>query len=154
MIQRKQTLYLLCSFLIIGSLLFLNLGNFAGEEGIFELRFNGLLDVTRPDSPSLAVSIPALAITIILPLVLCLLSIFMYKKRPLQMRVTGINIGLQVGLSAFLVFSNYILASKLGFEWHFYYTSFLPLMSAVFSYLAYRGISDDEALINSLNRLR
>ena len=154
MIQRKQTLFLLCSFLIIGTLLFLQLGSFASDKGIFELRYYAFFDVTNPESPSIVVKIIPLAVAVILPLVLCFLSIFMYRKRRLQMRITGINIGLQIGLCGLLLLADYMLASNLEFVWHIHYTSFLPLVSAVFSYLAYRGISDDEALIQSLNRLR
>ncbi|MBQ2322725.1 MAG: DUF4293 family protein [Bacteroidales bacterium] len=39
-------------------------------------------------------------------------------------------------------------------EWHFSARWLLPTLAAVMDILAYRRISDDEALVRSLDRLR
>ncbi len=154
MIQRKQTLYLLLGFLILGSLFFQGMGTYAGPDGVFELRFYGLVDITNPSAPTTFYYVFSLAMLIILPTLLEFIAIFMYKRRPKQMRVCAISTGLQIGLAIMLFIINRMFASELEVEWNFHHACILPLISAVLTYLAYRRIDDDETIVNSLNRLR
>ncbi|MCQ2204350.1 MAG: DUF4293 domain-containing protein [Bacteroidales bacterium] len=154
MIQRKQTLFILVAMILTGSLMFQSLGNFSGEKGLFEMVFYALRDITNADQPTVVYYLVPLASLVVLTTVLNLITIFLYKNRPLQMRVCGINVGIQLGLAAIMLYLQMQLASDIEVEWVFNYTMLLPVLAAVLDYLAYRGISDDEALIQSLNRLR
>lgn len=156
MIQRKQTLFLLVALALTASLLFIALGQFAGANGIFELTFYKLMDVTDSAKPVQVEGLYffPLAALIILTSVFNLLCIFFYKNRPIQMKVCGINVGIQVGLGLLILYVQYSVAGYLEYDWSFHYSMLLPILAGVMDYLAYRSISDDEALIRSLNRLR
>ncbi len=138
----------------MGSLFFQGLGTFAGTTGVFELRFYGLVDITNPDKAVPFYYVLSLAGLIITPTVLEFIAIFMYKNRRRQMRVCAINVGLQIGAAIMLFIINRMFASELDVEWHFHPTCILPLLSAVLTYMAYRGIDDDETIIRGLDRLR
>lgn len=154
MIQRKQTLFLLVAFLLTLSLCFVSLGLFAGPKGIFEMNFYSLVDATKADQPVVVYNLIPLATLVILTIVLNGLSIFLYKNRPLQMRVCGINVGIQLGLSLIILYLEKTISSDLEVEWTFCSAMLLPVIAAILDFFAYRAISDDEALIQSLNRLR
>lgn len=156
MIQRKQTLFLLVALTLTASLLFISLGQFAGANGIFELTFYRLMDVTKTAEPVQVEGLYffPLAALIILASLLNLLCIFFFKNRPLQMRVCGINVGIQVGLGLLILYLQHSVAGYLEYDWTFHYSMILPILAGVIDYFAYRAISDDEALIRSLNRLR
>lgn len=87
--------------------------------------------------------------------VLALITIFFYKKRILQIRLSIFNIILMVG---FYLYSGYIfynltsveglVFNKIGFG------AVTPLIGIILTILAIRKIGEDEALVQSLNRLR
>lgn len=154
MIQRKQSLYLLLSLAIMVALFFINIASICGPDGIFEMRFYGLKNVSPGTTDTEGVIIWPLAMMCIVPTLLLLIAIFSFKKRPLQMKITGIAAALQIGLAVFLNVSQITIASDLNYDWVFSAYTLLPILGAVLSILAYRGISDDEALVKSLDRLR
>lgn len=154
MIQRKQSLYLLLSLAIMAVMFFINIASICGPEHILEMRFYGILDATPNASAAESTIIWPLLVMCVMPTLLTFMAIFLYKNRPLQMKVTGIAAALQLGLAIFLNVTHFMVASDIEYKWVFSAYTLLPLIAAVFSYLAYRRISDDEALIKSLNRLR
>lgn len=154
MIQRKQTLFLLAGLALMASLMFIDLASFAGSNGIFALRFFGLREVTNPQSVQLVYYIFSLATLVIASVTIELVSIFLFRRRPLQMRLCGINVGLKLGVAVVIFWLSRSLATDIDVEWHFAPSCLVPVLAAVLGYLAYRGISDDEAIIRSLNRLR
>jgi hypothetical protein len=81
------------------------------------------------------------------------LSMFLYKKRILQMRFNIFNSILLVALQGFIV---YYLIKGTGKDTGFVFTvqSIFPVISLILSILAIRNIIKDELLIKSLNRLR
>lgn len=86
---------------------------------------------------------------------LSLATIFLYKKRILQIRLTGFNILVMIGFYAFFGLLIYMrnpeahtTFEKIGFG------VIMPLIAIIFSYLAIRKIGADEALVRSLNRIR
>ena len=147
---------MLVALVLTAGLAFIPLGEFAGPNGIFELTFYKLIDVTNPQSPCQVEGIYyfPLAALVITTVLLNLLAIFFYKNRPLQMKVCGINVGIQAGLGLVILFMQRSIASDLEYDWNFHYSMILPMLAAVLDFFAYRAISDDEALIQSLNRLR
>jgi len=154
MIQRKQTLFLLFAFLLTLALCFIDLGQFSGPKGLFEMNFYSLVDVTNAEQPVVVYNLIPLATLVILTIVLNFLSIVLFKNRPLQMRVCGINVGIQIGLALIILYLQKSIASDIEVEWILGPALLLPVIAAVLDYIAYRFISDDEALIQSLNRLR
>lgn len=87
--------------------------------------------------------------------ILALISIFLYKNRLLQIRLSIFNIVLMIGFYLYFGFILYkvypvqsLEFSKVGFG------IIMPVISIILTILAIRKIGADEALVQSLNRLR
>lgn len=154
MIQRKQTLFLALSLALMLVMFWMPLGIFAGPNGVFELNWHALVDVSDETAAVEVYSVYALSVFMLTISALDAIAIFLFKRRPVQMRVCGINVTAKVGLTLVLVFLNYRIGGDLEMEWHFTYAMLLPLLGAVLNIFAYKNISDDEALVRSLDRLR
>jgi hypothetical protein len=149
MLQRVQTLYLLGAVILFIIMMCFPMGY--------------LHTVNSQVFPFWTIGVPGklgfhytLTIFIILLLsALCeLITIFLFKNRVLQMRLTIFNIVLQVGF--YIAVAAYLLIFKNDFNATFsvYFTLFLPLVTIFFNIMAFRKIHKDEALIRSLNHLR
>ena len=154
MIQRIQSLYLLITALLTGSLFFTPMGYISGEQGIYALKFMGLTDITNPEQPNIVFSTWPLTVLIVLTTVMSLLAIFLFKNRLLQIRVCGINIGLLAGLSGLILYTAHTMASNIEGTLTYSIPMFLPLLGIILTILAIRAIGRDEALIRSVDRLR
>jgi hypothetical protein len=80
------------------------------------------------------------------------ISMFLYKKRMLQMRFNIFNSILLVALQGFIVY--YIVQIGQGKDLIFTVQSIFPVVSLILSILAIRNILKDDLLIKSLNRIR
>jgi hypothetical protein len=147
MIQRIQTVYLFISALLIASLMKLTFAELSVNnelytfvaKGIFngeELIFNGM---------AIFVFIPVIAL-------LHFITIFLYKKRILQIRILVFSIVLLLGLFGLFFYFSY--AGFDGAKIAFKIPVAFPLVAVILDYLAIRAIGKDEALIRSLNRIR
>lgn len=159
MIQRIQTLYLLAATALIALMLFLPLTTFVcgGEEVVLKA-FGASLGNEGSANLPLYLGI-LLATATALPLV----TIFLYKRRMLQIRLGGAEIALLVGVMVFEAIYIYLTNASLT-EW--YATSgqsveinlgvaaFLPIAAIVFVALAMRATLRDELLVRSLDRIR
>lgn len=154
MIQRKQSLFLFVSLLLLISLCFISLGSLSGAAGLFDIRFYGLVDVADAENPQTLIVLWPLTVLLAVAALLNWLDIFLFSNRPLQMRVCGINITIVVGVAIMIFAVNILCASRLEMDWHFPVASIVPLLAAVLHYLAYRRIGIDEAIVRSLDRLR
>jgi uncharacterized membrane protein YcgQ (UPF0703/DUF1980 family) len=91
---------------------------------------------------------------------LAVISIFLFKKRKVQFRLTVLNIFLSIAaivLQYFKVldFANALqTGGKTITSSSYLPAAFLPVLILVFLFLAARGIYKDERLIKSLDRLR
>ena len=157
MIQRIQTLYLLMATVLMLLTLFLPLATiWQGGEDIVIKAFS--IDVA-----SLEFNLPLplymgilLAIATLLPLV----TIFIYKKRLMQIRLCVSAIVLFVGSAGFIALYCYRVCSLLSeiatgnsiFTLGF--ASLMPVVSIIPVVLAIRAIAKDEALVRSLDRIR
>lgn len=147
MIQRIQTIYILVSALLVGSLIKLKFADlFVNNElytfvakGIYngeELLFNGL---------AIFIFIPIIAL-------LHVIVIFLYKKRILQIRILVFSIVLLLGLFGLFFYFTYagFTDAKVAFK----VPVVFPILAIILDYLAIRAIGKDEALVRSLNRIR
>lgn len=88
---------------------------------------------------------------------LSLFSIFLFKKRKLQLRLNQVNYLLILGTIVLMFIDFGSLEDALGESAKtvsYGIGMFLPVACLVFNFLANRGIKNDEKLINSLDRLR
>lgn len=147
MIQRIQTVFIFISALLIASLMKLTFAELSVNnelytfvaKGIFngeELIFNGM---------AIFVFIPVIAL-------LHFITIFLYKKRILQIRIMVFSIVLLLGLFGLFFYFSY--AGFDGAKIAFKIPVAFPLVAVILDYLAIRAIGKDEALIRSLNRIR
>lgn len=154
MIQRVQSIFIIVAALVMASLTIWPIDCFGSTMGMAELRWNGVFDVTPGTTEPVIRRMVSLAVVVIVPIVLNVVGLFLFKRRPWQMRVVGIAAGFELCLTAVLVYLSVETAGGMGADVHFCVRWLLPLAAAVLDVLAYRRISDDEALVRSLDRLR
>jgi len=153
MLQRLQTLYLLIASICMLLASTLPLARFTLPNGyIVKFESTGVfLNETLIDSTW------ALLVMGAITSILAVVTIFLYKGRLLQIRLTILNTLIIIG---FYIFAGIILFniknSSLLETAHFSIgiVAFLPLVAIVLSILAIRRIYADEALVRSLSRLR
>ncbi len=152
MIQRIQSVYLFFALIITGSLFFLNLAELATASEGYVLTYKGVF--TSGEDVIMAMPALALNILLILAMVFTIATLFLYKKRMLQIRLSALNMGLHAGLSVMIFYFGKIAAKEFHAELSFNWPLILPLISIILIFLAMRSIGKDEALIRSLNRIR
>ncbi|MDR2009894.1 MAG: DUF4293 domain-containing protein [Bacteroidales bacterium] len=154
MIQRIQTFFLILALACMVVLFFVPFGAIITNNGeLISLDVFGC-DYTNDNGdlmnfaswPILIILIPSVLITFI--------SIFLYKKRILQMRLNILNMILQLGSTGLMFFYLYLASNKFGTDFVTKFTIILPVAAAILTFLAIRGIARDEALVRSLNRIR
>ncbi|MFI3331186.1 MAG: DUF4293 domain-containing protein [Rikenellaceae bacterium] len=154
MIQRIQTVYLLLVTLFTGLMFALPLAEFMGDGQTASLWAYGILDA---DSVRILPT-SQMAVLMTLSTILPFMTVFLYKRRWLQIRMCLVQFVLQLGIIAFLVY--YILKLNSTFAQYSMHSMSLgvadifPVLNLILIFLAYRGVVKDEALIKSLNRIR
>ena len=142
MLQRIQTVYLLIIVALTIAILFLPLAVLQSGDQLFTFDATGIS--TMAAQPELIYPTWGLfALTIVISL-LALLTIFLFKKRILQIRICVFNAILMLGFYGLFAF----------FYWDLKIAFSFPLISLILDYLAIRNIGADEALVRSLDRLR
>lgn len=136
MIQRIQTIYLLIVTILAAICCFVPSFHVNGEA----IDFVALLPLSI-----LSAVVPVVAFA----------TIFLYKRRVLQMRISSFNIVLMLFQIAILVYQ-YITIGKLSADAavSLSITDSFPLINIILTYLAIRETGKDEALVRSLDRLR
>lgn len=149
MIQRKQTLFLIFVLLFFVPMFFMNLVTMEA--------FNLEANTDKIYSISVA-SVYPLTILASLITLIAAVTIFLYKKTSLQLRLSIINIVLIIG---FICMEIYTLVKFYNAPFDATTTnitigmaSFFALPALVFSYLAFKGIAKDIFILRSFNRMR
>ncbi|HOI27369.1 MAG TPA: DUF4293 domain-containing protein [Paludibacteraceae bacterium] len=150
MIQRIQTLYLLIVLILTSFVLACPLMElFNDTAGLFDLRVLGVYQ----NGELLYCTWPLLVLAVFNQL-LTLGSIFMFKNRILQMRMCMLNILLFIGFCVMFAVYAWICKEKFTASINGNIPMVFPLVNILLTYLAWRAIGKDEALIRSLNHLR
>ena len=154
-IQRIQTVYLLIIVILSSLTLFLPMVSFMPKyidlQPLYELKQMNL--VGTGDVYSNLTTWTLFVLTLCIPIV-ALITIFLYKKRTLQISLTVANMILMVGYYVLLAIAIWSISDRLNADWHLHFTVIFPLINIILAYLALRGIAKDEALVRSLDRLR
>ncbi|MBR6104996.1 MAG: DUF4293 domain-containing protein [Paludibacteraceae bacterium] len=144
MIQRIQSLFLLVVVFLTGLMFLFDFSNF--EKGVETSGFNvcGIENVctTWP-----------LAILNFLILAIALYTIFAYKNRILQMRICTLNAILMIGQYALMAFYMYYMKDE-GTKLNFELPILIPFINIILTYISWRAIGKDEALVHSYDHLR
>ena len=149
MIQRIQSVYLL----VVSILMIVCMCNPVGSiiAGTQEISEFGNLFITLPDGTK-DYAPWALFVILLVVAVLAFGTIFLFKKRMLQIRLTIFSTVVLIGYYLALVAYIFMLAEDTRFtpSW----TICLPFVSIILNWLAIRGIGADEALVKAYDRLR
>ncbi len=154
MIQRLQTLFLILALAAMSSLFSESLpfasifGDVSGLDGQFgEMMSDGVFDIS---DHLLLIGLVCLSV------LLSLISIFLFKRRPLQIKLNRINLvlnALLVLVSVILLYQVYAQLAP-GTEVSVEFGYLMPFLSSIFLILAIRYIAKDEKLVRSSDRLR
>ncbi|MCE5204565.1 MAG: DUF4293 domain-containing protein [Porphyromonadaceae bacterium] len=150
MLQRIQSLFLLlaAAAMLVASATPLAFFMYNGDKVIFEA-MGVYINKTLNDSTW------GLFVLGMVSSILSLITVFLYKQRMLQIRLSVFNILLMIGFYLYFGFILYKLfpVESLGFQ-KVGVGIIMPVIALILTILAIRNIGADEALIRSLNRLR
>lgn len=149
MIQRIQTVYLLLVVGLLIASMCLPLGYFTDSQAI-TYTFSPL----GIRSGEVFQSSWGLFAILLLSSIIALATIFLYKNRMLQIRMTIFNSILLVGF--YLAFISFLVVLKGDLEatYRIHWALVLPLIAIILNYLAIRAIGRDEVLVKAVDRLR
>lgn len=134
--QRIQTLYLALAAVLLGILFFSDAAQVIGPSGdVQPIRYTEKL----PYMVLLCFSAAGV-----------LLALFAWKHRMFQLRVAAAAMVVTLGLQGWLVWDYFTADSAIVFR----YNAIFPLIAAIFTMLALRGIYADELMVRSASRLR
>jgi len=154
MIQRIQTIYLAIASALAGMLLNGNIVTLVGNDGgSYALNFKGITDLSNGISSLVEKSLPLTLLIIVVP-VLFFISIFLFKNRKLQIRLTVLTTLLNAGTLILIIYYIIYAGNKLNASLVFNVKITFPLIGLILGYLAFRAILKDELLIKSLDRIR
>lgn len=151
MIQRIQTLYFLSIAILTGICMFLPIGRL--HIGGIQIGVCYNLCVTLTDGTKDFTLWGLFALLTIAELC-SLFSVFLYKHRMLQVRITTFGAVVLLGYYVLLAILANNIASHYEAIFKISWSASLPAVSLILSYLAFRTTMKDELLIRSLNRLR
>jgi len=140
MLQRSQTLWLLCASVLAFTTL--KISFFSG---------NIIVDNVKQFQRFTAMgSIPLMILTVTVAIA-SLITVFLYKDRKLQMKISLATLVLSL-LNMLLYY--WQTKNFVANEWSFDIPCIISLAIPVFLILAIRGIYKDEKLVKSVDRLR
>lgn len=150
MIQRKQTIFLFLAA-VIGILSMCMQLATVSFEGLTTYRIFSLWAIGQSGAHTF---IPCpLFILMLLSTTLSVVTIFLYKRRPLQAKLCMVNIFIMV-----LWFLSMIVVSKQlapdAMNFHLEMASSFPTVVAILLFMARKGILADERLVRAADRIR
>ena len=164
MIQRIQSLFLLCTAIVTGIMFFIPVASIPVNNAICDFYTTKIIQLS-PKNQFIMWNWPSMILNISIT-TLAILTIFVHKKKSktikptlfLQLRLATINIVLQLGLFILL----WLLLTKnlpeevsvFGSQQYTHISYIFPIVGMLFTWLAIRGIIKDIALLKSFDRIR
>jgi hypothetical protein len=164
MIQRIQSIFLLCTAIVTGLMFFIPVASIPINNFMCDFYTTKIVQV-EPQTQFIMWNWPSFILNICIT-VLAVLTIFVRKKNTksvkptlfLQFRLATVNIILQLGLFILLwILLSNTLPEEIGVldSLKFAHISFVfPVIGTIFTWLAIRGILKDITLIKSFDRIR
>ncbi|MBQ8265916.1 MAG: DUF4293 domain-containing protein [Bacteroides sp.] len=149
MIQRIQSVYLLVVTILMVICMCSPIGSIITNAN--EISELGNLCITFPDGTK-DYSPWALFVILLVVAALSFVTIFLFKKRMLQIRLTIFSSVVLIGYYLALIAYLFMLAEDTTFSAS--WTICLPFAALILNWLAIRGIGADEALVKAYDRLR
>jgi hypothetical protein len=155
-IQRIQTVYLIIAGILVLILFFVPFAWIAGKDGTFyQLDINGILSGGIRRNDIIYNVLPLITICAVsLSLSLILLTIFLFKNRILQIRLSSATIFVLLGLGGLIYYYVRSSAKLTSGSYSFNIYILFPVIAGIMIYLAIRAIRKDELLVRSIDRIR
>ncbi len=153
MIQRIQSIYLFITVVLTAMLFFMPVARLTVPDA-FTYQFY-TTKVIQSGNPEvfIAYNWMSMILNIVITLV-SVVTIFLYKKRLLQLRLCIVNIILLIGLLVLIWAQVASLTNELDAVRQWGFSFGFPLIGVVLNWLALRGIIKDIALLKSYDRIR
>lgn len=151
MLQRIQSVYLFIVTVLLVTCMFLSLGYFSTDGGVHQMVFK-TLGVTIPDQPFQ--STWGIFVLLLLSSIISFVTIFLYKNRPLQIRLSVFNTIILIGYYCVLGFFIWKLRTALSADFFVSWAICLPAVALILNILAIRAIGKDEVMVRASDRIR
>lgn len=155
MIQRIQSVFLFLAAIFSGVLFFTPIAAFEHGTDFMKLTIYGMQNQFDAQYFSSIYALPLLLLTVLL-FIIPIVTIFLYKKRELQFKLSSFNVLMNAVLCGliFLYYSSNVQKTIATETITYLFGSYVPLINMVLSVLAMRWIKKDIDLIKSVDRLR
>jgi hypothetical protein len=150
MIQRKQSLFLFLSVILGIALLFIPSATASSNTGAFDVY---LIPLNHSDVASTSGHLAAIALNFI-NLILAFVTIFLYGKRELQLKLCYGLIVLWLVLTLMVTFCPFAVQTEATSVHITFYGTIIGVLGMIASFLAARFIKKDIELIKSADRIR
>lgn len=154
MIQRIQSLYLLIATALMSVALLMPVATFTATTGeVFTLSAFSL------SSAGLSQSTIWMGILMVAATVLPFITLFLFKRRMLQVRLCAVEIVLLLGCVAFEAIYYYLSGANALENYdiehrQFCWAAIMPILALVLSAMAARATFKDEVVVRSFDRIR
>ena len=161
MIQRIQSLFLLCTAIVTGLLFFMPVASIVVPNNFTYAFYT--TKVVQAGSPCVFITWNWMSLILnALITTLAVVTIFIHHKKSkkvkptlfLQLRLCIVNIVLQLGLIVLMWLQVRQRSNELNAEWFADISFIFPLIGVIFTWLAIRGIVKDITLLKSFDRIR
>ena len=152
MIQRIQSVYLLLVTILLVVAICLPVGQYIGTDGVTAHIFKPL-GITLADGTFR--STWGLFGILLLSAIIAFCTIFLFRNRMLQVRMTIFSSLLLIGYYiAFFVFMFMLKSDLEAMTFQLGWALCLPVVCIILNYLAFRAIYRDELMVKAADRLR
>lgn len=162
MIQRIQTIFLLCTAIVAGLMFFMPAATIVVPgQGVYEYYSSSVKMLGNQPEHYMATNWISLILNILI-IVLAIITIFARKPKTksakpsllLQLRLCFVNIVFMLGMVVLMWLQIRNIANDLQAEWNVNTGFIFPVVGIVLTWLAIRGIVKDITLLKSYNRIR
>jgi len=154
MIQRIQSLYLLISSIIISFLIYSPLAFvIMPENNVSKLYSYGLKNISNSILTIDINPVPLIILSVVAAM-LGLITIFLYKKRKIQIWLSILNIIILLIISGLTIYYCSFLSINYNAQVNYTITAIFPFISVILLFLSIKAIQKDEKLIRSIDRIR
>lgn len=154
MIQRIQTVYLLAIIILIALCIYMPIVDMSTSDGtVYQFTMKGYFEL-RGGVKQMVQPLTSLVVSGYLLMGLLLVTIFLYKVRRLQMRLSIYAIAMQIGLGFIFLYVIKSVKNELDATVYYHVNILFPFIGAILSYLAFRSIKKDEEMVRSYDRIR
>lgn len=148
MIQRIQSVYLLLVTIVLIIAMCIPFGSYYAAGATY--KFTAL----SISGEGVSYSTWGLFVLLLLSTLIAFVTIFLYRKRMLQIRLSIFNTLLLIGYYIAFWYFMATFKNEMDATFQISWSLSLPLIALILNYMAIRGIGKDEVLVKAADRLR